>query len=101
MAVKANPNGKTTTRAAAKHSGTGKVKRVDWAFRRLRHQAVQFLARGDAKLRRDLNALLSKPRTFTEMERTVVQQLGPRKGPTVWRKFLDGFFGHQINRHVA
>lgn len=92
---------KTTTRGRGDAQRPTKKVKVDWAFRRLRHQAVQFLARGDAKMRRDLNALLSRPRTFSEMERTVINQLGPRRGARVWRQFLDGFFGHTINRHVG
>lgn len=92
---------KTKARAAAMHSGEGggKIKRINWAFRRLRHQAIKFLANGDAVLRRDLNDALSGPKNFTEMEREILQFLGPQDGPTIWRSFLDHFFGHRINRH--
>lgn len=91
---------KIKTPPAAEPSGNTKRKKVkvDWAFRRLRHQAIAFLSRGDRALRRELTPVLNEPRTWSEMEKTVVANLGPRKGPSVWREFMDQFFGHQINR---
>jgi hypothetical protein len=110
-----NNNTQTKARATARHSGkartrtagvlrhgktvkNGKTVKIDWAFRRLRNQAVRFFAGGDRTLRRALGSTLEKARTYSDVEHEIMNELGPRKGNRTWHQFMDTFFGHRINK---
>lgn len=92
-------NNTSKTRSSAKHRGKRTVK-VDWAFRRLRNQAVRFFAAGDRVVRRELSRALEPARTYSQARAKIVSQLGARKGQRAWDQFMDTFFGHRINRHA-
>lgn len=77
-----------------------KIRRVDWAFRRLRHQAVQFFAKGDRELRKMISDSLEGAHSYSEVERVVTGELR-RTGAPTWSQFMDHFFGHRINRRVS
>lgn len=102
----------TKTRAAAKHSSKGtrsggvltrktKTEKVDWAFRRLRNQAVRFFAGNDIQLRRELHDVLEPARTYEQIQKEITGVVGPRRAPKAWTQFMNTFFSHRINKHVS
>jgi hypothetical protein len=102
-----NSKNHNTTRSAAKHSGKAKqhkrrqnILQIDWAFRRLRNQAVRFFSAGDREIAHDLRTELNETHSYSQIERRL-RRLASMSGSRTWTKFMDSFFSHRVNRHVA
>ena len=78
---------------------THKTVKVDWAFRRLRNQAIRFLAAGDASLRPELNAEMERANNWTEVREVFVHLTG-RSGRGLWDQFMNSFFAHTVKKHA-